>query len=105
MHYKTIALELIEQQTELHDRLKKERRLKPVMEICARRLRESHLAWQERLAEIRPQSDPAQRASEALELAIEELICHLPFALETGEATPLSLDAAMASLKRPTSRG
>ncbi len=105
MHYKTIALELIEQQTELHDRLKKERRLKPVMEMCARRLRENRLAWQERLVEMRPESDPAQLASEALELAIEELIGLLPSVQEPGEDSLLSLDAAMASIKRPTSRG
>src|SRR5579863_1636066 len=104
MHYKTIALKLLEQQTELHDRLKTERRLKPVMEMCARRLRENHLAWQERLAETQPQSDPAQLTSEALELAIEELISLLPSVREAGEDIPLSLDAAMASLKRPTSR-
>lgn len=105
MHYKTIALELLEQQTELHDRLKKERRLKPVMEMCARRLRESHLAWQERLAEARPQSDPAQIASEALELATQELVSHLPSAPQVGDDIDLSLDEAIASIRHPTSRG
>ena len=47
MQYKTIALELLEQETELHDRLKQGRRLRPVLEICAHRSSgRAHLARQ-----------------------------------------------------------
>jgi hypothetical protein len=104
MQYKTIALALLEQQTELHERLRKERRLKGALETCSRQLRESHLAWQERLSEQQPQSDPAQIASEAQELATQELISLLPSVEKAGVDLALSLDAAMASIRHPTSR-
>jgi hypothetical protein len=104
MQYKTIALALLEQQTELYERLRKERRLKGALETCARQLRESQLAWQERLTEQQPQSNPAQIASEAMELATQELIGLLPSVEKAGVDSPLSLDAAMASLRHPSSR-
>ena len=73
MQYKTIVLELLKERTELHEQLRLTRRLLPTMETCARELKASHEIWKETLARANPGSDPIQIASEALELALNEL--------------------------------
>ena len=73
MQYKTIILELLQQRQELHDQLRKDRTLLPTMERYASELKTSHEAWKERLSELRPGSDPSQIASEAMEMALQEL--------------------------------
>ena len=78
MHYKTIVLELIQDQPQLYEQLRTSKRLLPSMEAYAIDLRASHLAWQATLANQRPGSDPSLIASEAMELAIAELAKHLP---------------------------
>jgi len=103
MQYKTIVHELLQERTELHEQLRLTRRLKPMLDTCARELKASHEAWKERLSQVRPGSDPSQIASEALEMALQELQDRLPSAL--GDANdPLSLDQAMAHIKTHTSR-
>jgi hypothetical protein len=96
MHYKTIVLELLQQRTELHEQLRKERKLLKAMEIYANELKERHEAWKETLIQSQPASDRQQISSEALELAISELEDRLPAESPNPEADPLSLDAAMA---------
>lgn len=100
MQYKTIVLELLQQRTELHEQLRLTRRLLPTMETCARQLKERHEAWMATIAVSQPGSDPSQVSSEALELALKELEDHLPAESPSGEAEPLSLDAAMAFLRK-----
>ena len=39
MQYKTIVLELLQQRTEMHDQLRRERKLLPAMEQFARELK------------------------------------------------------------------
>ena len=49
MQYKTIILELLEQRPEIHDQLRKNRKLLPTLEICAHELKTSHEAdWRVR---------------------------------------------------------
>jgi hypothetical protein len=103
MQFKTIVLELLKERTELHEQLRKERKLLTTMERYAKELKTSHEAWKELLSQIRPGSDPSQIASEALEIALKELEDRLPSASLPGEA--LFLDAAMLFTRRPTSRG
>ena len=108
MHYKTIALELIQDQfPALHERLKKERTLLQALEFYARGLKASHEVQKVLLAQTRPGSNTAQIRSEALELAIEELKEALSSAMpqEDDRAEPLSLDAAMTFLRRHTPTG
>jgi len=105
MQYKTIVLELLQQRTELHDQLRRERRLLPAMEQFARELKASHQAWKKQLSELRPGSDPSQITSEALEMAIKELEDRLPPDSPQENNEPLSLDGAMAFIRRHTSRG
>lgn len=100
MQYKTIALGLLEQRPPLHRRLRKERLLLQAMEVYASELRARHQMWQEQLAPVRPGSDPAQIASEALELAIGDLEGCLPPALPSSDSEGISLDQAMAFIRR-----
>ena len=105
MHYKTITLELLQDQfPTLHRRLRNQRKLLETLDQYARMLRDSHLAWRDQLARTRPDSHPGQITSEALELAIEDLMDALSSAMPPVDdpAEPLSLDAAMTDLRRRT---
>jgi hypothetical protein len=101
MQYKTIILELLRQRPQMHDRLRKDRKLLKAMERYAQELKHRHEAWKDYLAQANPGSDPSQIASEALEMALAEIEAHLPAASQSGQES-LSLDEAMASIHRPT---
>jgi len=101
MQYKTIVLGLLQQNQELHERLRRERKLPATVNRLATELRDRHLAWTERLSQARPDSDPGRIASEALEIALRDLQDSLPSESEDGSEA-LSLDEAMAFLRRPT---
>jgi hypothetical protein len=105
MQYKTIVLELLQQRPQMHEQLRKERKLLTTVEFYAHELKESHEAWKETLGQQRPGSDQSQIRSEALELALKELEDRLPSESETGEEEAISLDEAMAYLRNHTSRG
>jgi hypothetical protein len=104
MQYKTIVLEMLKDRKELHEQLRLTRRLMPTMERCARELKASHEQWKETLSAQQPGSDPAQIASEALELALKELEDRLPSVSSPHADDPLSLDQAMASVLSPSQR-
>jgi hypothetical protein len=72
------------------------------MERYATELKANHQAWQDQLAQARPDSAPEQITSEALELALQELTDSLPAELPPEDDGTISLDAAMTYLKRPT---
>jgi hypothetical protein len=105
MQYKTIVLQLLEQQPEIYDQLRRKRQVLPTMEHYARELRNLHLAWQETLRQATPGSDPTQIASEALELALKDLEDRLSIGTPRDGQEALSLDQAMAFIRRHTSRG
>jgi superfamily I DNA/RNA helicase len=105
MQYKTIILELLQQRPEIHDQLRKERKLLSTVELYARELKTSHEVWKETLRQESPGSDQSQIASEALEMALKEMEDRLPSASHPGDNEPLSLDAAMAFIRNHTSRG
>jgi hypothetical protein len=91
MHYKTIVLAMLQDRPALHEELRRSRTLLSTMERYALELKESHAAWQKRLASVRPGSDPSQLSSEALELALEELQARIPSdSAPSGEASPFS---------------
>jgi chromosome segregation ATPase len=104
MNYKTIILELLQQRQEMHDRLRKDRKLLPTMEHYARELKSSHEAWKELLLQLRPGRDQNQIANEALEIALKEMEDRLPSAPSPDESEALVLDAAMLFLRRPSPR-
>jgi uncharacterized protein YfaS (alpha-2-macroglobulin family) len=105
MQYKTIVLELLQQRPQMHEQLRKERKLLTTLELYAKELKESHEAWKELLDQAKPGSDQSQIASEALEIALKGLEDRLPSESETGEEETLSLDQAMGYLINHTSRG
>lgn len=102
MLYKTIALELIQEQPKLYKSLYSSRRVLPAMDSYAADLRTRHGAWKEALKQDRPGSHPTQIESEALELAIEDLRGLLRSASQPTGAEPPSLDAAMSFIRRHT---
>lgn len=105
MQYKTIILELLQQRPEMHEQLRKDRKLLPTMEIYAKELKTSHEAWKEQIAQAKPGSEPSQVSSEALEMALKELEDRLPPVSATNDHEELSLDQAMAHVRSPSSRG
>jgi hypothetical protein len=104
MQYKTIILELLEQRPQMHEELRKDRRLLPALELYSKELKTSHETWKERLAQAKPGSDPSQIASEALELALKELEDRLPSTSHRDESEAMSLDGATAHIRSHTSR-
>jgi hypothetical protein len=100
MHYKTIVLELLQDRPQLHEQLRKQRKLLATMEALAQGLKDRHQAWTEQLWQARSGSDPQQIASEALEIALKELTDSLPADSPADGSEALSLDAAMAYLRR-----
>jgi len=104
MQYKTIVLELLKERTEFHEQLRLTRKLLPTLETYAQELKSSHEAWKEVLTQVKPDSDASQIASKALEMALRDLEARLPSA-SPEDNQPLSLDEAMAFIRRPTSRG
>jgi hypothetical protein len=104
MLYKTIILELLQDQyPKLHERLRASRTLLSTLDQQATALKRYHEDWKDKLAQAKPDSDPVQMASEALELALHDLRENLPFESEpTGAEETFSLDAAMAYLRNHT---
>jgi hypothetical protein len=99
MNYKTIALGLIQENPELYERLRSTKRLLTAMDAYAMELKASHEAWSEQLSQGMPGNDPSQIASEAMELAVQELRNRLPSGSQATDANPLSLDEAMSFLR------
>lgn len=87
MQYKAIVMEMLQQRTELHEELRRERKLLTTMEAYAMELKAGHEAFQEQLQQANPGSDPMQISSEALEVALKQAIA--PFRKVLLTATPL----------------
>jgi hypothetical protein len=99
MLYKTIALELIQENEALYEQLRSSKRLTTAMDAYASELKASHENWKEQLSEKMPGNDERQIASDAMEMAVQELRDRLPSGSRAAEAGPLSLDAAMNFLR------
>jgi len=100
MKYKMIVLQLLQECPLIYDRLIRNRTLLPALEAHAEELRANHHAWQDRLWQTKPDSDATQVASEAMELALKELENRLHSELPLNDNQPLSLDAAIAFIRR-----
>jgi len=101
MHYKTIALALIEENPTLHSQLRQSRTMLATLNAMAEELKLSHERWIEIIARKRPDSGSIQISSDALEIVVQDLRDRL-----LSESDPIedavSLDAAMAYLRRHT---
>jgi hypothetical protein len=104
MHYKTIVLEFLqEQHPALCEQLRASRTLLSTVNLQASALKRYHETWMDRRTQARPDSDPVQIASEALELALVDIRDDLPSESEPTDAEEtFSLDAAMAYLRNHT---
>jgi hypothetical protein len=102
MQYKTIVLQYLRQRPKLYHQLKSSRTLFPTLDAYANQLKISHEAWKEELAQAYPQSDRSLIASLALETALQEWTNSLPPDESSSDDGPLSLDAAMAHIRRHT---
>ncbi len=103
MQYKTIVLELLKQQTEFYDLLRITRRLLPTLEVCAQQLKDNHEGWKQTLSQAKPDSDPSQINSQALELALKEMENRLLSLSPQDDGELPTLDNAMAYLVGRTS--
>lgn len=102
MQYKTIILEMLQQRPQMHEQLRRYRKLLTTVELYAKELKASHEALTEQLLKASPDSDPRQISSEAFEMALKELEDRLPPASQPGEDESLSLDEAMAFIRNPS---
>jgi len=104
MRYKTIILELLHQRPQVHEQLRKDRKLLSTMERYARELKTSQEAWKQVLNQAKPGSDQNQIASEALEMALKEFQDRLRSESPRDGSETLFLDAAMLFIRHPTPR-
>ena len=100
MQYKTIVLELLTERTQLHEQLRQTHQLLPTLEELAAKLQTSHDTWKAMLAQAKP-DQPSQIASEALEMAVKDLVDRLPPVSPPDDGE--SLDEAMAFIRSRTS--
>lgn len=98
MQYKTIVMELLEQNSELHNHLKQNRILLETIDVMALELKSSHEQTITELAAQQPDVPYSVICSQATEIAIVELQQRLAPTSddETGEA--MSLDQIMAQI-------
>jgi hypothetical protein len=105
MHYKTIVLGLLDQYPVLYEELRVRRSILQALDRYSTDLKASHDFWTDQLARARPGSEPTQTASEALELAIQELRNRLSTESQKDpSAEPLSLDEATAYIREAALR-
>lgn len=105
MQYKTIVLQLLEQQPELYHQLRRNRQILPTLDLYANQLKKLHEAWKETLIQANPERDGIQISSEALELALKDMEDRLPSATRRDDQEALSLDQAMAFVRSRSPRG
>jgi hypothetical protein len=105
MNYKTIALELLEQNQPLYHHLRRCRTLLATVERSAAELRTSHREWITRLAETGRAGSSEQTSSEAMEVAVAELTERLRHESEGHAGDGPSLPSAMAYLQAHSRRG
>jgi hypothetical protein len=102
MYYKTIVLELLRQQTALHEQLRETKTVVHVVDRCAAHLKARHEFWTTQLGRTRTAMHRSQLSSSALELAIQEFRDDLTPETTGDDTRPLTLDEAVAFLRRFT---
>lgn len=102
MQYKTIVLGLIEDQPQLHQQLTQHRTLLRTLDRLATALSHCHAEWMECLRARNPHSDRSQLSNQAMELATQQLRDSLSLVSETIGQESLTLEAAMAFIRRHT---
>ncbi len=96
MHYKTIVMELLQNRPELHEKLRRSRTLLATLNLYSSQLKANHEAWMDRLSRVKLGSERSQLASEALEIAVQEMEDSLGTSNFLLETEAPSLDGPMA---------
>ena len=99
--YKTLTLQLL-RQFPIHSQLREKGQLEPAVDQYAQELKDSHETWKQQLAEGKPGSDESQIRAEALELALNDLQERFANQSFPQRHASLSLDSAMAFLRKAT---
>lgn len=105
MQYKTIVLELLEQNQPLYHHLRRCRTLLATVERAATELRTSHREWTARLTEAGRGGTDEQLSAEALELALTDLTERLQPESAAPDTAGPSPAGAMAYLRARSPRG
>jgi hypothetical protein len=100
MHYKTIILEMLEQRPKMREELRQSRKLLPTLEFYASELKDSHEDWKDRLQQAKPDSDPSQIKSKALEMALKDLEERLPAPSPEEDSEAPSLEGAIEFIRK-----
>lgn len=95
MQYKTIVLELIQQNREVHKQLRKTRMLRQALDYYATELKMNHELWMEFLSHRRPGKSHYQIASESLEIALKDLETTLASSLPPEEGETLLIETIL----------
>lgn len=105
MQYQTIVLGILQDRPLLQNELVANNSLSSTTEKLATQLRDNHLLILGQLQQAEPNQSPIQLSSEAMEIAVNQLLELLTDNQETDTSETLSLDGAMAFLKQHTPRG
>jgi hypothetical protein len=100
--YKTLTLQLLRQHRQIYNHLKQTRKVPQTLDLYSRELKLSHEDWKDSLSESRAGSDPSQIASEALELALQDLEERLSELPPDGSESLTLDDAAINYLRNPS---
>ena len=101
MLYRTIALGLLES-SPMYDQLRREKKLLDTMNQLAEELEQSHRHHWAALAKARPDSDPSQISTEAMEMAVADLEAFLPTLLShLPEVETVSRKSLTARVRPP----
>ncbi len=95
MPYKTIILELLESNPQLHEQLRRNRVLAQVLESCAIALKVRHEILKDQLSTTNLNTGPNQIRSMAMEIGVQEMENRLLAAFPLEGREPPSLDDAM----------
>ncbi len=99
MLYKTVVLDLIQQDRRFYRNLKRTRRLMATIDCLSQELRQSHLAWKAELQDLNPQAIPNLISSEAFEHALQEIQNRLRFVSSENEAETDQLEQAIRFIR------
>ena len=103
MQYKTIALELLEQNTLRAEQLRKERQLLAMTEQLAVQLRERHLELTTLLKREHRDGESSVISSQAMEMAIAELQEQFPIQADDQDSETITTTDSPAVIPNPSS--
>ena len=104
-HVHAGVLELLQNRPELHEKLRLSRTLLTTLNLYSSHLKANHQVWMVRLSRVKPGSERSQLASEALEIAVQEMQDSMGTSDFLLEPETLSLNGAMAFTRGPKPRG